>query len=142
MDEDDLVLMLNAHDVWLQLPPEVLVRRYFAANQRKNDALALTHAHLCGVDLPRQTIIAFAQKRCYAPQSTMTNLHCGELPESTLPADVFGLWTYSTFFDYHHARPQYLNSGSFMGSAGDLRKYFRRVKDRMEEYLAQSPTIE
>ncbi|GAB7329646.1 hypothetical protein MBLNU13_g01387t1 [Cladosporium sp. NU13] len=142
LDEDDLVLMLDAYDVWLQLPPEVLVRRYFASNQRANDAFAEKHAHLADFDLPRQTIIASAQKRCYAPQSTMTDLHCGDLPESTLPANVFGFWTDSTFFNYQHARPRYLNSGSFMGPAGDLRKYFQRVNDRMEEYLAQSPTSE
>lgn len=142
LDEDDLVLMLDAYDVWLQLPPEVLVRRYFAANQRADDALAVNHAHLADVDLPRQTIIASAQKRCYAPQSKMTHLHCGELPQSTLPANVFGFWTDSTFFNYQYARPRYLNSGSFMGPAGDLRRYFQRVNDRMEEYLAQSPTSE
>ena len=142
LNEYDLVLMLDAYDVWLQLPPEVLVRRYFAVNQRADDALAMKHANLADFDLPRQTIIASAQKRCYAPQSKMTDLHCGELPESTLSANVFGFWTDSTFFNYQHARPRYVNSGSFMGPAGDLRRYFQRVNDRMEEYLAQSPTSE
>jgi len=142
LNEADLVLMLDAYDVWLQLPPEVLVRRYFAANQRADDALAMKHANLADSDLPRQTIIASAQKRCYAPQSKMTDLHCSELPESTFPANIFGFWTDSTFFNYQYARPWSLNSGSFMGPAGDLRRYFQRVNDRMEEYLAQSPTSE
>lgn len=142
LEEDDLVLMLDAYDVWLQLPPEVLVRRYFAANQRADGALVEKHAHLAGVGLPRQTIIASAQKRCYAPQSKMTDLHCSELPESTLPANIFGFWTDSTFFNHQYARPSSLNSGSFMGPAGDLRRYFQRVNDRMEEYLAQSPSSE
>jgi hypothetical protein len=142
LNEDDLVLILDAYDVWLQLPPEVLVRRYFAANQRADDALAMRHGHLADADLPRQTIIASTQKRCYAPQSKMTDLHCRELPESTLPANVFGFLTDSTFLSYQYTRPRYLNSGSFMGPAGDLRRYFQRVNDRMEEYLAQSPTSE
>lgn len=142
LNEDDLVLTLDAYDVWLQLPPEVLVRRYFEANQRADDALAMKHANLADFDLPRQTIIASAQKRCYAPQSTMTDLHCDELPESTLPANIFGFWTDSTFFNHQYARPSSLNSGSFMGPAGDLRRYFQRVNDRMGEYLAQSPTSE
>lgn len=142
LNENDLVLMLDAYDVWLQLPPEVLVRRYFAANRRADDALAIGHDHLADVDLPRQTIIAAAQKRCYAPHSEMTNLHCRKLPESTLSANVFGFLTDSTFFSYEYTRPRYLNSGSFMGPAGDLRRYFQRVNDRMEEYLARSPTSE
>ncbi|KAM0706420.1 hypothetical protein Q7P35_005746 [Cladosporium inversicolor] len=142
LDEDDLVLMLDAYDVWLQLPPDVLLRRYFAANQRADDALAVKHGHLAEDDMPRQTIIASAQKRCYAPNSEATDLHCGELPESTLPANVFGFLTDSTFFNYQYARPRYLNSGSFMGPAGDLRRYFQRVNNRMKGYLAQSPTSE
>lgn len=49
-------------------------------------------------------------------------------------------FTDSTFFNYQYARPRYLNSGSFMGPAGDLQRCFQRANDRMEEYLAQSPS--
>ena len=140
LEEDDLVLMLDAYDIWLQLPPDVLLRRYFEANRRANDALAIRYEHLADSDLPLQTIIASAQKRCYAPKNKMSDLHCSQLPESTLPANVFGFLTDFTLFNYQYARPKYLNSGSFMGPAGELRRYFRRVNDRMEDYLAQSPT--
>lgn len=41
---------------------------------------------------------------------------------------------------YQYARPAYLNSGSFMGPAGDMRRYFQRVSDRMNEHLAKNPS--
>jgi hypothetical protein len=142
LQEDDLVLMLDTYDVWLQLPPDVLLRRYFAANQRADDALSTRYGRLEDVDVPRQTIITSAQKRCYAPANKKSDLLCGELPKSTLPANVFGFLTDSTLFNHQYARPRYSNSGSSMGPAGDLRKYFQRVNDRMEHYLARSRTRE
>ncbi|KAF2449695.1 hypothetical protein P171DRAFT_440166 [Karstenula rhodostoma CBS 690.94] len=34
-----------------------------------------------------------------------------------------------------YVRPTIMNSGSFIGPAGDMRRYFQRVKERMEEFL-------
>lgn len=142
LGEEDLVLMLDAYDVWLQLPPDVLLRRYFAANNEATRLLAKKHGNLANTGSPRQTILASSQKRCYAPKSTMTNLHCADLPESTLSDDAFGFLTDSTFFNYQYSRPRFLNSGSFMGPAGDMLKYFQRVSDKMDSYLAQSPRLQ
>lgn len=141
LEEGDLVLMLDAYDVWLQLPPDVLLRRYFAANHKANELLARKQSSLARIGLSRQTILASSQKRCYAPKSTMTDLHCKDLPEGTMPDDVFGFFTDSKFFNHQYSRPRFLNSGSFMGPAGDMRKYFQRVSDKMDVYLAQSPTL-
>lgn len=140
LEEDDSVLILDAYDVWLQLPPDVIIRNYFAANRRADDTVSRTYDRLADKDLLRQTIIVSAQKRCYALMNEMSNLHCDELPRSTLPDDVLCFFTDSTFFNYQYARPRYLNSGSFMGPAGDLQRYFQRANDRMEEYLTQSPS--
>lgn len=136
LGEDDLVLMLDAHDVWLQLPPSVLIERYFATNERANQRLLHDHPHLSS-EMPLQTIIASSQKRCNAPRNIFSDLNCNSVPESPLPDNVYGFFTDSVFADAHYDRPRYLNSGSFMGPAGDMRAYFQRVNDRMTEYLSQ-----
>jgi hypothetical protein len=140
LEEDDLVLMLDAHDVWMQLPPSILIQRYFAANAQADHRLAMESGSAFDDSFPHQTILASSQKRCYAPRNSLSDLHCHELPTSPLPDDIFGFFTDSILTKYEYARPRYLNSGSFMGPAGDMRKYFQRVSDRMNEHLAKDPS--
>jgi len=140
LKEDDLVLMLDAHDIWMQLPPSVLIKRYFAANAQADHRLALESGSAFDASFPRQTILASSQKRCYAPRNSLSDLHCHELPTSPFPDNIFGFFTDSILSKYEYARPRYLNSGSFMGPAGDMRRYFQRVSDRMNEHLAKNPS--
>lgn len=124
--------MLDAHDVWLQLPPSVLLHRYFAANERANKRIEREYGFF-DKNVMQQTIIVSAQKGCVAPRDSISNLHCNDVPESTLPNDVYGLLTDFWKLKWRFMRPRYVNSGSFMGPAGDMRRYFRRVKDRMDQ---------
>lgn len=140
LEEDDLVLMLDAYDIWMQLPPSVLIKRYFAANAQADHHLAMKYGSAFDASVPRQTILASSQKRCYAPRNSLSDLHCQDLPTSPLPENIFGIFTDSMIAKYQYARPAYLNSGSFMGPAGDMRKYFQRVSDRMNEHLAKNPS--
>jgi hypothetical protein len=140
LGEDDLVLMLDAYDVWMQLPPSVLIQRYFAANVQADQRLATKSGSAFDDSFPHQTILVSSQKRCYAPRNSLSDLHCHELPISPLQDNIFGFFTDSVFTKYEYARPRYLNSGSFMGPAGDMRRYFQRVSDRMNEHLAKTPS--
>lgn len=134
--EDDLILMLDAHDVWLQLPPSVLLQRYFAANDRANERLATQFGASYNA-MTRQTILASSQKRCVAPRNKFSHLNCDYVPESPLPDTVFGLFTDSRLAKPQYWRPRWLNSGSFMGPAGDMKRYFRRVDERMYQHLTK-----
>ncbi|KAF7560264.1 hypothetical protein G7046_g3892 [Stylonectria norvegica] len=131
LDEDDLILMLDAFDVWLQLPPSVLLQRYFKANERANNRVRREHGTISN-DSVQQTIIVSAQKRCYSPRDSISNYHCNAVPESALPRDVYGFLTDLLPKQWAYKRPRYLNSGSFMGPVGDMRRYFERVKERMD----------
>ena len=133
LHEDDLVVMLDAHDVWLQLPPEVLLERYFKSVQQANRRLF--HDGFKKSDGVRVETIVSAQKGCFAPRDPISNLHCDQLPESILSPNIYGLFTDSTLFGWNHLRPRYVNSGSFMGPVGNMKRYFRRVKDTMDKHL-------
>ncbi|OBS17174.1 hypothetical protein FPOA_12296 [Fusarium poae] len=136
LGENDLVLMLDAHDIWLQLPPSVMLNRYYSSNERANKRIAQEYGFF-DKHLMQQTIIAAAQKGCIAPRDKISNLYCHDLPDSTLPENVFGFFTDYNVGRYKYARPKYVNSGSFMGPAGDMRRYFQRVKDRMDKDLLE-----
>ncbi|KAI6784580.1 uncharacterized protein J7T54_006625 [Emericellopsis cladophorae] len=43
LDDEDIVVMLDALDVWFQLPPEVLLTRYFMALQEADQRLQNEH---------------------------------------------------------------------------------------------------
>ncbi|KAI6848272.1 hypothetical protein KC332_g1913 [Hortaea werneckii] len=141
MAEDDLVVVMDAMDVWLQLPPEVLIQRYFAINARANARLAEQYSD-CEWAAPEQSIIVSAQKRCVRPHNTVSELHCEDVPQSPLPDDLYGMWTDLRISKAEYRRARYLNSGGFIGPAGDLREYFVRVRDRMEQSLRLHPTAE
>ncbi|KAI9903449.1 hypothetical protein N3K66_002801 [Trichothecium roseum] len=128
---DDLVLMMDAHDVWLQLSPEILLNRYFRVTQNADTREGIMKSQ----DM-RHTIVVSAQKGCFGPRDKISDLHCGSLPESTLPSNVYGFMTDSTLFNWNSVRPRFVNSGSFMGPAGDMRRFFERVRSRMEKDLA------
>jgi hypothetical protein len=134
LDDNDIILMLDAHDVWLQLPPQVMVHRYFKSIQQANLRLAQEGGFLAN-DSVNQTTIASAQKGCFAPRDPLSDLHCDQLPESTLAPDVYGFWTDSKVFNWNSLRPRYVNSGSFMGPAGDMKRYFGRVRDKMDKHM-------
>ncbi|KAL5592462.1 hypothetical protein FOBRF1_013488 [Fusarium oxysporum] len=142
LGDDDLVLMLDAHDIWMQLPPTVLLHRYFGSNQRANRRLADDHEF--DRDLMEQTIIISAQKGCVAPRDRISNLYCHDVPESPLSSDVFGFFTDYKIgrWKWKFTRPKFVNSGSFMGPAGDMRRFFQRVKDKMEQDLLEISSSE
>ncbi|KIL92997.1 hypothetical protein FAVG1_04178 [Fusarium avenaceum] len=136
LGEEDLVLMLDAHDIWLQLPPSVMMHRYYSSNERANRRIAEEYGFF-DKDTMQQTIVIAAQKGCIAPRDKISNLYCHDVPDSTLPEDVFGFFTDYTVSKYKYMRPKFVNSGSFMGPAGDMRRYFQRVKDRMDQDLLE-----
>ncbi|KPM38560.1 hypothetical protein AK830_g7971 [Neonectria ditissima] len=136
LDDEDIVLVVDAYDVWFQLPPDVLLQRYHDTNKRANARLAQQWGTPDGIPM-KQTIVVSAQKRCFPTPKGGSNLHCDALPASDLPPGVYGAKTDTNAKNYHTVRPRYVNSGSFMGPAGDMKRYFRRVKERMEKGLSQ-----
>ncbi|KAL5446604.1 hypothetical protein PMIN07_001461 [Paraphaeosphaeria minitans] len=136
LDEEDLVFGIDAHDIWLQLPPSVLIQRYYSIIQRANKRIAGQYGFF-DKGFMQQTIVVSSQKACVAPRDEISDLHCGDVPGSPLPDTVYGFFTdYNFWFSRSiYVRPKILNSGSFIGPAGDMRRYLQRVKKRMDQFL-------
>ncbi|KAL2756318.1 hypothetical protein ACRALDRAFT_1070608 [Sodiomyces alcalophilus JCM 7366] len=135
LDDNDLMVMVDAFDIWFQTPPDVLIRRYHEANRRMNERL-LSQWTGKKEDMPfEQTIVISATKRCW-PDDAPSSLHCDELPDSPLREDLYGEHTDQDMGDFwatlHNRRPKYINTGNIMGPIGDLRRYVRRVNQKLE----------
>lgn len=142
LKEDDLVLIADGYDIWFQLPPEVLLRRYHDINAKANARLR----QQWGRDSPmpmRQSIITASQKRCYPPPKAGSVMRCDVLPESPLRVDLYGSDTDNNFneTDFHHVRPRFINGGTYMGPAGDLRRMFRRALFKLESAVGRGEKL-
>ena len=141
LHNDDLVLIVDAYDVWFQLPPDVLLRRYHESLRRANERLQKEWSG--EEDMPmKQTIMVSSQKRCYPTPKEGIEMHCDALPQSDLRPDIYGPKTDTGGHYYHNVRPRFLNSGSFLGPIGDMKRYFRRVKERMDRQVAEDRPFE
>lgn len=133
--QDDLVIVFDAYDVWAQLPLEVLLARYSEAVADENTRVAKRMGTAYTREHIKSTILFAAGKRC-APNALYT-VACYPLPESPLPKDLYGAATDTsvghTFWSSYRTR--YLNSGFFMGPVRDLRPLLVRAKAKMDECI-------
>lgn len=137
LEEDDLVLMVDAYDMWFQLPAEVLLRRYHAINDEANARLR-TEWPGQGPMPMKQTIIAASGKNCHPSSlSWGSDLHCEVLPDSPLSPDLYGPETEKDMKKHHDHRPKYINGGLYIGPAGDMRRMFRRTLEKMQKGLGE-----
>ena len=132
----DLVLMVDAYDIWFQLRPQTLIDRYFDQNRRANQRIR----EEIGTDVVdqhniSQQIIFSCQKRCW-PWSE-DDPPCYAVPQSTLSKDIYGPQTDTDIGDeknpYIKYRQRFLNSGVAVGTVSAMRKLFTEATMRAEE---------
>lgn len=143
-DEDDLALMVDAHDIWFQLPPSVLIQRFHQLNHEadeRNRKLwqdASKHAGF-PISPPRQSIIVTAGKNCNPPASSGSDAHYELWPDSPMPTDLYGEGTdmhapplSDPSRQHRKFRPRCLNSGMIMGTMGALREALGRCQHKVD----------
>jgi hypothetical protein len=119
--DEDLILILDAYDIWLQLPPDVLIERYHIAIEKSNARLrseAMYSVEHGGAHI-KQSILFGPDKTCWPDDERRAA--CWAVPESSLPSDAFGPATDTWVVPN---RPRWLNSGTIMGPAKDMRAMF------------------
>lgn len=132
--DQDLVLMVDGYDVWFQLPPNILLERYYAVNQVADRRSRQAYGTAATTYNFTQRSIISCQKRCWP--WTLEDPPCADVPQSTLPDDVYGNNT-DTYLDndrdrYSKIRQRFLNSGFTLGTVESLKALFRHAKARME----------
>lgn len=126
--DNDLVLLLDAYDIWLQLRPEVMIERYYHVIKQNDERVKreglLGKYH--GGDYIRHSIVVGPDKIHWpqGPEDAAT----WAVPESMLPKNAFGPETDQNMIT---ARPRWLNSGTIIGPVKDLRDYFAATVDML-----------
>ncbi|KAI9785671.1 MAG: hypothetical protein M1835_003255 [Candelina submexicana] len=137
--DEDIVLVIDGYDVWFQLPPETMIERYYGLLNKANARLkkeyhvlareAPVHNHSTQAFTFSQTVVYGADKACWP--NPPEDPACADIPASTLPRKIYGLRTDKDSDDYL-VRPRYLNSGTVIGPASDLKAIHKYAVDKVE----------
>ncbi|KAL6872011.1 hypothetical protein J3F83DRAFT_772667 [Trichoderma novae-zelandiae] len=147
--DDDLAVLVDAYDIWFQLPPSVLIQRYHQLNNEANQRLRTQWqaAHqdstsppppLFPIPPPKQSIIVTTAKDCQPDSQSGSDPHYAHWPPSPMPRDLYGPDTDAVLpllFDparkYKRMRPRCVNSGMVMGTMSSLRHVLRRCRRKI-----------
>ncbi|MCJ1275438.1 hypothetical protein MMC21_003241, partial [Puttea exsequens] len=138
--DDDLVLIVDGYDAWFQLPPEIMIRRYHTLISEANERLRRRYGMVTEgkpgdgtadrVQKYTQKVIFGADKICWP--NPKEDPACAAVPYSTLPKDAYGPDTDKDPEAYHN-RPRFLNSGTVIGPAEDIRAIYNYAVQKVEK---------
>ncbi|KAI9712173.1 MAG: hypothetical protein M1828_001734 [Chrysothrix sp. TS-e1954] len=140
VDQDlDLVLMVDAYDVWFQLRLETLLNRFNRLLRQSNERLQKRLGSAYDLKNLRQSILFAAGKRC-APNQLHT-VACYPLPEPPTSSNLYGANTDTVIGrnGYFSTRQRYLNSGYIMGPVRDMRTLFQHAWSQAQSEPEHSP---
>lgn len=137
---DDVVVLVDAYDMWFQLPPSVLLERYHQLNREADARVRKEWAAFADFPIPppRQDIIVTTAKDCFPDSYSGSDPRYEHWPESPMPKDMYGEgtdvipWSFDPARKYKKVRPRCVNSGLIMGSMGALRDALRRCKEKID----------
>ena len=138
--DNDLAMMIDAYDVWFQLPRSVLLERYRMVNayadMRIVKQLGRTAVRKENIS---QSIIFAAGKRC-APNQIHT-IACYPIPASPLPDDLYygNTDTDIGLNEYFSHRQRWLNSGLIIGPVKKMRKMLTYAAEILANGSANDP---
>lgn len=139
--EDDIAFLVDAYDIWFQLPPAVLIERFHQLNNEANQRIKQqwkTDDNF-PVEPPRQSVIITTAKDCFPTPDSGSDPHYAYWPQSPMPADMYGPETdqlvppmLDSARKYRKVRPRCVNSGLIMGTMGGLRDALARASEKVE----------
>ena len=139
--DDDLVLIIDGYDVWFQLPPQIMIKRYHKmmdnADKRLRTRYGMAPAEKHGKGTNKEPTQRYSQKVLFAadkicwPNPT-DDPACAAVPYSTLPKDTYGPDTDKDPKAFHN-RPRFLNSGTVIGRVADVRAVYKSAIRKIEE---------
>ncbi|KAK1854966.1 hypothetical protein CCHR01_02390 [Colletotrichum chrysophilum] len=145
LNENDLVLLVDAYDIWFQLPPSVLIERFHRLNSDADARVKKQweeHGFKEGfpIQSPKQNIVVTTAKDCQPDWESGSNPRYEYWPDSPLPADFYGEGTdeilpyvFDSARKYKKIRPRCVNSGMIMGTIGALRGALQNAKEKVDK---------
>jgi hypothetical protein len=133
------VLIIDGYDIIMQLPPDIMIQRYFdivrAANKKLDSRLGSATVGPMK-EKPRQSILLGPDKLCWPMDDRRPA--CWAVPEDVgIPNNAFGKGSPG---DIQRRLPRWLNSGTIIGPVDDMREFFRGTIHRIG--VAYNPDYE
>ncbi|KAI6783125.1 uncharacterized protein J7T54_000627 [Emericellopsis cladophorae] len=131
-DDEDLAIIVDGYDVLLQLPPAIMIERYFEVAQKSDAHLAdrfgltVKELHARGM---RQSVFWGPDKICWPTDPRASR--CWAVPASPLAPDAFGPKEGNGDMAFND--PRWLNSGTVIARIDDLRKLMRATLDEIKD---------
>ncbi|KAK1761370.1 hypothetical protein QBC47DRAFT_356454 [Echria macrotheca] len=114
--QEDLVLWLGRAS-WLQLPAEILVRRYLQHKDAIDERLRREY----GAGIQQRLLFAAAKD---ASGAGLNDTEKGILPGSTLPRNLYGSTMEESLVETRFLRPRFIVPQVFMGQAKDVTRFW------------------
>ena len=141
VEDEDMVLIIDGYDIWFQLPPVVMIKRYHRLINEANERLRRRYGTQLRTETGQdgkaqvvskysQSVVFGADKLCWPNQPD--DPACVAVPYSTLAKDIYGPLT-DKDPDGFLNRPRFLNSGTVMGPVKDVRAIYRAAVDKVKE---------
>ncbi|KAI9765147.1 MAG: hypothetical protein M1840_007740 [Geoglossum simile] len=134
--DEDLVLIIDGYGVWFQLPPEVMIDRYYRAvrdaNKRLEGRYGMTASKRWRSKRTArftETVVYAADKLCWP--NSKDDPACQSIPESTLPENAWGPETDKDPEGWLN-RPRFLNSGVVIGPAAAVKAVYSTAVMKVE----------
>lgn len=129
--QDELVYMMDGFDAWFQLPPDLMIKRYYdvvdkahAENVKLYGAAAVAKYNI------KDTVLFGPDKLCWPGDGKRAA--CWAVPESWMTDGSFGPDTDHGITE--HNRPRWLNSGTIMGPAREIRDVFAATLKKIHDH--------
>ena len=138
--DDDLVLIVDGSDIWFQIPPEVLIKRYHSVSRDANKRLKRRYGTAIRrrpwEPLTRQRVPIFAHTVLFASDkfcrpNQVDSPACAVLPPSALPLDAYSSGTEKDS-DGFKDQSTFLDSGTIIGPVSDVRAIYERALEKVE----------
>ena len=131
-EDDDIIFMLDAYDIWFQLPFQVLVSRYHEILAQENMRLAQRMGRAYEREGLAASVIFGGGKR-YFP-NFINSLACYPIPESPIPKSIRNGNTDSALGrnEWSSFRTRYLNSGYLIGPVGRVSRILEEARQRLD----------
>ncbi|TWU70461.1 hypothetical protein ED733_000331 [Metarhizium rileyi] len=143
--QDDLAVLVDAHDTWFQLPPSVLIQRYHQLNREADDRVRRQWEDAQGFGTgfpiypPKQSIIVTTAKDCHPKGDSRSDPHYSHWPESPTPSDMYGDTTNKVLAkpsdstpEFTNVQPRCINSDMTMGTMASLRDALIRARAKID----------
>jgi hypothetical protein len=135
-DTEDLVLIIDGYDVWFQLRPDVLIKRFYESNKQAYKRLVDQYGtEIVKKNNMKQSVIFGPDKLCWPIDYSRPA--CWAVDPGNLDPHAFGPQTSSEHEELTH--PRWLNSGTIMGTTQELIDVFRAtLHDIQTNYVTNS----